>query len=394
MKQRSQFLHRLEALFVVMFVAVLTVGLPGRSPILSAQSAANREPGAVLSPHFEILAAPLIHFPGGHNPSRNADFYADSNSPSHWDGNTLYVINSWEQPWMSSGPSVTRLTQSKPSEFSDPAMKKLWIWVESSYRDDNDDLYGWYHNEIPYVCPPRSDDIPGYPIIVKIGALRSKDNGAHWENLGFLLEPYKESIDCKTEDPWYAGGPGDFSVMLDPGTKYFYFYFTNYPSDVSEQGLCVARMKYADRNSPRGKVWIWHANSWSERGSGGHATPILPAEVDIKRKDGRTYWGPSIHWNSYLHAYVMLLNKIKDTAWTAEGLYISFNPDISDPLGWSKPEKLMDAEEAKHANPDKAGNGWYVQAMGTEQGGTDKSAGRVARLFVDGQSRWEIKFSK
>jgi hypothetical protein len=53
------------------------------------------------------------------------------------------------------------------------------------------------------------------------------------------------------------------------------------------------------------------------------------------------------------------------------------------------------AEEAKHANPGKAGNGLYVQAMGTEQGGgTDKSAGRVARLFVDGQARWGIRFSK
>jgi hypothetical protein len=52
------------------------------------------------------------------------------------------------------------------------------------------------------------------------------------------------------------------------------------------------------------------------------------------------------------------------------------------------------AEEAKHANPDKAGNGLYVQAMGTEQGGTDKSAGRVARLFFDGQARWGIRFSK
>ena len=153
-------------------------------------------------------------------------------------------------------------------------------------------------------------------------------------------------------------------------------------------------MKYADRNAPRGKVSVWHEGHWNESALGGRAKPIFPATVDLKRKDGQTFWGPAIHWNTYLGTYVMVLNRVKDTSWATEGIYISFNNDLADPEGWSVPQKIMDREEATHADPEHAGNGWYGQVMGTAQGETDKLAGRVARLFVDGQSRWEIQFLK
>ena len=146
----------------------------------------------------------------------------------------------------------------------------------------------------------------------------------------------------------------------------------------------------ADRDEPRGKVWIWYERKWKEPGVGGHATPLFPATVDIHRKDGQTFWGPSIHWNTYLNQYVMVINRVYDTAWSTEGLYISFNHDLSDLKGWSVPQKIMDREEARHADPEKSGTGWYVQVMGE----TDKLAGRVARLFVNGRSRWEIEFLK
>jgi hypothetical protein len=345
-------------------------------------------------PSVEIRSAPYIHFPGGHNANRNADFIADSNSPSHWNQGTLYVINSWEQPWLSSGSSLLKLLSAIPSKFDDPEMNKLWLWLESTYKDDDGTLFAWYHNEIPDVCPSRKDDLPGYPTVVKIGALRSNDNGGHWENLGFILEPDPQSINCATQNQWYAGGAGDFSVILDHEKNYFYLYFTNYANEFSEQGLCVARIKYADRNSPRGKLLIWRKNSWTELGTGEYATPILPASVDITRKDGVTFWGPSIHWNTYLQQYVMLLNRTKDTSWATEGIYISFNKEISDLSGWSEPKKTFDREAAIHVDPAKEGNGWYIQAMGVDPGGTDKLAGRVARLFLDGKSRWEIVFSK
>jgi hypothetical protein len=33
----------------------------------------------------------------------------DSNSPAHWDGDTLYVFNSYGHPWRNSGPDIFHL---------------------------------------------------------------------------------------------------------------------------------------------------------------------------------------------------------------------------------------------------------------------------------------------
>jgi hypothetical protein len=89
----------------------------------------------------------------------------------------------------------------------------------------------------------------------------------------------------------------------------------------------------------------------------------------------------------------MLLNRVKNTAWATEGLYVSYSRDLGDPNSWSKPVKFMDGQDAIHADPEgREKNGWYVQAMGTKKGETDKLAGRNPRLFVDGVSRWELDF--
>src|SRR6267142_1200459 len=73
-------------------------------PSASSWSGRNGCPGRIGLPSIEILDTPLLKYPGGHNPSRRADFLADCNSPRHWSGDTLYVFNSWEQFWRSSGP--------------------------------------------------------------------------------------------------------------------------------------------------------------------------------------------------------------------------------------------------------------------------------------------------
>jgi hypothetical protein len=95
------------------------------------------------------------------------------------------------------------------------------------------------------------------------------------------------------------------------------------------------------------------------------------------------FWGPCIHWNTYLHTYVMVLNHAINTHLDADGIYISFNPDIGNPSGWSKPVMLIDAaairlamkgaEEAGLGLQDVLDNGWYPQIIGTAQ---DPSAWR------------------
>jgi hypothetical protein len=40
--------------------------------------------------------------------------------------------------------------------------------------------------------------------------------------------------------------------------------------------------------------------------------------------------GPSIHWNTYLQQYVMLLNRAQEAA-DSEGIYISYSTNLADP---------------------------------------------------------------
>jgi hypothetical protein len=79
----------------------------------------------------------------------------------------------------------------------------------------------------------------------------------------------------------------------------------------------------------------------------------------------------------------MLLNRARDADWSQEGIYVSFAPRLDDPSLWSTPVKILSSTV------------WYPQVMGVEDGsGTDKVAGRLARLFVGGTSDHLIQFVK
>lgn len=250
-------------------------------------------------------------------------------------------------------------------------------WIECTWRAEDGTLYGWYHHEPAGLCAGKSLTAP------KIGAVRSKDHGAHFEDLGVVMEARPGTLRCDAQNGFFAGGHGDFSIMLDPQRAYVYFYFGNYAGTVEEQGVGVARMRWADRDAPQGKVWKWHAGEWKEPGLGGRLTPIFPAAIDWARPDADAFWGPSIHWNTHLGLQVFLLNRTKDKpGWPQEGIYVSFNPDVANPAGWTRPKKIFDK------------GAWYPQVIGlnTAAKETDKLSGGVARLFMGGKSRWEIVF--
>ena len=101
------------------------------------------------------------------------------------------------------------------------------------------------------------------------------------------------------------------------------------------------------------------------------------------REDADSFWGPAIHRNTHLSQYVMLLNRTKDKPkWPQEGIYVTFSDDLKDPRGWSPPTKILDKGK------------WYPQVIGIDatKRETDKLAGRIARFFMHGESRWEIVF--
>jgi len=340
-------------------------------------------------PTVEVRAAPPLEFRGANSQGdRPGD--TDCNSPAHWDGDTLYVFNSAGHPWRSSGSGLARLTESYMSVKFDNQVNG-GRWFESTFKDDDGTLYGWYHHEPLGVCPetqPRR-----HLTAPKIGAARSADNGATWQDLGIILEGSPGAIFCDTENFYFAGGNGDFSVILDQGREYFYFFISTY-GEIAEQGVSVARMEYAQRNSQQGNVWKWYEGRWNQPGIGGHVTPIFRVGVDWHRKDVDAFWGPSIHYNSHLGLHVILLNRAKDFNWTQEGIYITFNPNLADPGGWTPPRKILDREEVVPKLRDKSA--WYPQVMGLDASRreTDKLAGEVARLFLRGESHWELVFPR
>ena len=297
----------------------------------------------------------------------------DCNSPSHWDGEMLHVFISTGQPYRSTGKDLFHLGAAQAVQFDNKVNGGRWI--EATCRADDGTLYGWYHNEPGGLCPGTSLTAP------KIGAVRSSDNGATWKDLGIVLEAPALPLRCDAKNGYFAGGHGDFSVMLDAEKKRLCLFYSNYTGDVSEQGVAVARMEWSERDKPTGKVFKYRESGFGEPGLGGKATPIFPGFIAWEREDCNAFWGPSLHWNTHLKQYVMLLNRSKAKGWVQDGIYISFASKLDAPNAWSKPQKLFE------------GGSWYPLAVGLEAHGTDKVAGRVARFFMSQTSEWEIVFS-
>lgn len=201
-------------------------------------------------PDVVLHEAPVVQFRGADSPTPNQPGESDCNNPAHWDGSTLYVFNSAGHPWRSSGRDVFSLSQSYVRcEYDNEVNGGRWI--ECTWKADDGLLYGWYHNEPGGLCPGTHLTAP------RIGAVRSTDNGAHWQDLGIVLETPAGALNCATTNYYFAGGNGDFCIAVDPDRRFLYFFFSTYTGSLAEQGVSVARMAYGDRDQPVGKVWKW-----------------------------------------------------------------------------------------------------------------------------------------
>jgi len=379
-------------LFALTLAVGLGLGTAGSLRGQPKEQPASGSNGAL--PSFVLRPAPFVRMPGL---KEYRYLHAiDSNSPLHWDGDTLYLFNSFLHPFRSSGPDIFHQSNQTSVHLGD-IDDLLDMWIEATFKDSDGVLYGAFHHEPDGVCI-SDEHLPTAP---KIGWLKSQDNGKNWRDLGFVITASPCAINCKTESPWDAGGTGDFVFLPDSMKKYFYFYGTSYDPRFEEQGVWAARMAYADRGQPSGKVRKWYRGGWNEPALWGHVTPVFPASRDYHKKDGSMFWGPCIHWNTYLQMYVMVLNHAIDTRLNADGIYVSYNRDIGNPAGWTKPAMLIAVADVRKAMaggeeglPDVMNNGWYPQIIGTAKGETDKLAGRKARLFLGGLSNLEIEFTK
>jgi hypothetical protein len=321
-------------------------------------------------PRSRLISAPRFELPAE----------IDSSNPAVWsliEGvHRLFVISSWGGiPVRSVGESIESLRHDGPVDFA--RHPGHGVWIESIIPADDGEWYAYYHHErAAELCGRADRQLP------RIGALRSADHGRTWEDLGIVLDVPESSFACESANRFVLGGVGDVTAAVDAGTRDIYLYFSQYARDAAAQGVAAARLAWADRDDPVGKVSIWNGGAWL---SDGHGTPLVNARQPFHDRSpaADVFWGPSIHWNTYLEQYVMLLNRARDDHFNNEGIYVSYSPTLTDPSRWTTPVKLMD------------GGGWYPQVIGMEPGaGTDRIAGKRARFFLTGRSERYIEFDR
>ena len=348
-------------------------------------------------PYAALLPANTLSFPNG----------TDSNSPAVWevvDGAwTMSLFNSvagWAE--LSRGSSLRTLAGHGDIRF-DGAAPHGGTWFESVIRDA-DSWYGFYHNEREHIVCPGSGKV--WP---RIGAARSEDRGVTWTDLGPIIETPVASLTCATSNHYFVGGVGDFSVVLDPGRTFAYIYYSQYAEAADAVGVSVGRLAWADRDQPSGRVDIWSNGVWLPPSAAEPAEPAEPAadvepaiaaepawafplatpflraanRWDDARAGVDVFWGPSIHWNTALQTYVMLLNKAVSNEWEQGGVYVSFNDRLDAPTAWTTPALIA------------RGGHWYPQVIGLDPTvGTDSIASGVARFFMSGKSEHLIVFGR
>jgi hypothetical protein len=310
-----------------------------------------------------IVAAAPLRLPG----------VADSNSPSHWSEGKLILFNSDGMPIRSEGENLESLGRVRAARFY--SYEHAPLWIEATYKSPKGTLYAWYHHEVFLHCEENPVSAP------VIGALRSFDDGKTFEDLGIILQAGEEP-DCGTRNRYFGGGNGDFSAIVDREGEYLYLAYSSYSGPASSQGVAMARIRVEALDEPVGQVFKYFNGTWEEPGLGGAVSPVFAASASWASEAADAMWGPSIHWNTYLKKFVMVMNHTCcGTDWPQEGIYVTYSGDLARPETWMPPQKLMD------------GGGWYPMVVGTEAGGTDKLAGQTARFFMGSDSDWLIEFS-
>ena len=339
-------------------------------PLIVALAVATLTAQATRVPTARLVSASRFDLPAR----------IDSSNPAVWslvDGvQRLFVISSWGGvPVRASGAELESIQAEGPVSFA--SHPGHGVWIEAIIPSDDGTWYAYYHHERPAdLCGRHDRQLP------RIGALRSTDRGQTWDDLGAILDAPSGSEACDSTNRFVLGGVGDVTAALDAQSQDVYLYFSQYSRDPASQGVAVARLAWADRDAPVGKVSVWNAGAWLPDGAG---TPLTPAQQPFHDRAGTNdvFWGPSIHWNTYLDQYVMLLNRAKDDQFGQDGIYASYSPTLSDPTQWSTPTRIL------------AGGDWYPQVIGTEVGaGTDRRAGERARFFMTGRSTRLIEFER
>ncbi|HWB24743.1 MAG TPA: hypothetical protein VG738_04650 [Chitinophagaceae bacterium] len=239
--------------------------------------------------------------------------------------------------------------------------------------------------------------------VCRIGIMKSTDGGHSWANKGIFIEDRYPRLILRPDNTGinFAGGTGDPSAVACDGYLYLFYgeygypgiyNHTTYNANIEHEGQCisVARIKLAYLDNPGGKAERWNGSAF-ESSYDGIGRPVRMLQIPKEEGGGpassptaKYYWGPSVSWNSFLHAWVMLMAKAEGPSWHGNSIYISFNKNADLGEGdnaqqWSTPQLLL----------SKPGHTlWYpsLQPLNTAGDVQDKNTclhlGERARLFV------------
>lgn len=138
---------------------------------------------------------------------------------------------------------------------------------------------------------------------------------------------------------WLAQGVGEPHVCVDATGKNLLCYYTEW-SNRLKRGvqICVARCSLSDKGLP-GKWEKYYQDDFTEKGLGGHETPIISAG---RKADTFT---PHVVWIGAWKRYVILFGVAVHTEIQAQlmppkdsGLYISTS---EDGIRWRKPHRIV-----------------------------------------------------
>ena len=257
--------------------------------------------------------------------------------------------------------------------FRDDPEPRIGKWIEAVWQEPGGPLHGWFHAETP-ACGTGKHFMP------HMGRARSEDGGLTWRHGGDLLRLPSERADCSWRNGFFAGGYGDLSALPDRAGRSIYVFFSSYHPDESAQGIAVLRLPTSDL-AARPELWTGKGWSADDRLP---PRPIWPIRRGWRHADPDGFWGPALHYNRTLDAFVMLLNHTAGGAGdlVQEGIYVSLSRDLADPESWSRPLQIV------------RGGAWYPQAVGLEEEDGDTMVGGVGRFFMAGFSAWTIEFSR
>jgi len=372
--------------FLLTFFAVCIISLIA----FKEKNATQSTPKALL------VATPKFHF----------NSFVDCNMAEAWIGDTFRIFPGkyGEDPlWgyahdlkFADGKNADETFGRRSDEFTEPVMPKNAapgtaglhgaVWFETIYQDKKDNtgktLYAVYHNEnYPQTLPYDSSTGEGYinknwpqgltgettpAAVCRIGIMKSTDGGRSWENKGIFIEDLQPRMILKPHNTsvTFAGGVGDPSAVASGDYLYLFFSEYGYPGNYDSSsydpvkeynGQCVsvARIRLSDLDNPQGKAKRWDGNGFNAPYNG-IGKPIASLQIPqaegggaVSAPTSKYHWGPSVSWNTYLHAWVMLMATAEAPSWRGGKIYISFNKNEDLSIGknsqeWSTPQLLID----------------------------------------------------